>query len=105
MTRFAVPILSSLSLAVLSLAAAAPALAAGPNYRAELTTPASARQVIARGLLWKCSADACVAGKSNSRPANDCASLAREAGTLRSFTVQGRALSDAELQKCNAKAR
>jgi len=105
MTRFAVPILSALSLASLSLAAAAPALAAGPYYRAELATPASSGQVTARGLIWKCSAAGCVAGKSNSRPAIDCASLAREAGALRSFTVQGRALSDADLEKCNAKAK
>jgi hypothetical protein len=105
MTRFAVPILSVLSLASLSLAAAAPALAAGPHYRAELAAPASSAQVIARGLIWKCSGAGCVAGKSNSRPAIDCAALVREAGALRSFSVQGRELSPADLEKCNAKAK
>ena len=105
MTRIAVPILSALSLASLSFAAAAPALAAGPHYRAELATPASSDRVTARGLIWRCSADGCVAGKSNSRPAIDCAALAREAGALRSFTAAGRALSAADLEKCNAKAR
>ncbi|HEY5723659.1 MAG TPA: hypothetical protein VIT45_15210 [Allosphingosinicella sp.] len=105
MTRFAAPILSALSLASLSLAAAAPAVAAGPYYRAELAAPASSGQVIARGLIWKCGAEACVAGKSNSRPAIDCAALVREAGALRSFTVQGRALSDSDLEKCNARAK
>ena len=103
MTRFAAPILSALSLASLSLAAA-PALAAGPYYRAELAAPASSAQVTARGLIWKCNGGGCVAGKSNSRPAIDCAALVREAGALRSFTVQGRALSAADLEKCNAKA-
>ena len=104
MTRI-VPILSTLSLALLSIGAVAPAMAAGPHYRAELATAASSDRVIARGLMWKCDADGCVAGKSNSRPAIACAALAREAGTLRSFTVAGEALGPADLEKCNAKAR
>lgn len=105
MTRIAVPILSALSFAFLSLGAAAPAMAAGPHYRAELATPASSDRVVTRDLIWRCGASNCVAGKSNRRPATDCAALAREAGALRSFTVAGRALDVADLEKCNAKAR
>ena len=104
MTRLALPILSAFSLA-LSVGAAAPAFAQGPHYRAELAAPTTSAQLVTRGLLWKCSGGGCVAGKSNSRPAIDCAALAREAGALRSFSVQGRALSAADLEKCNAKAK
>ena len=86
-------------------AAASPALAAGSYYRAELATPASADRLIVRGLVWKCGAEGCVAGRSNSRALIDCSALAREVGTLRSFAVEGRALAPAELEKCNARAR
>ena len=104
MARKLASTLSVLTLSVLTVGAT-PALAAGPHYRAELATAASSDRVITRGLMWKCVADGCVAGKSNSRPAIACAALAREAGTLRSFTVAGKALSAADLEKCNAKAR
>ena len=104
MTRTFVSTLAAASIAFLTLGAA-PALAAAPTYRAELAAPTSSTQLIARGQMWKCNGDGCVAGKSNSRPAVACAALAREAGALRSFSVQGRALSAADLQKCNAKAR
>ena len=105
MNRVIVPILSACSLAFLSIGAAAPAIAAGPHYRAELAAPASSNRVVTRDLIWRCADDGCVAGKSNSRPATDCAALAREAGALRSFTVAGKALSAADLEKCNAKAK
>src|SRR5688572_10900962 len=86
-------------------AAAGPAVAAGVYYRAELDSPPSADRVIVRDLIWKCGVNGCIAGKSNSRAATDCAGLARQAGAVRSFTVEGRALSAEELEKCNARAR
>jgi hypothetical protein len=86
-------------------AAAGPAFAAGGYYRAVLATPPAAGRLIVRDLIWHCGADGCVAGKSNSRVALDCAALARQAGALRSFSVEGRALSAEELEKCNARAR
>ena len=103
MTRF-VPILSAFSLAFLTVGAA-PAVAAGPHYRAELATPTSSNRIVTRDLIWRCAASGCVAGKSNRRPATDCAALVREAGALRSFAVAGKALSAADLEKCNAKAK
>jgi hypothetical protein len=86
-------------------AAAGPALAAGAYYQAELATPPAAERLIVREVVWKCGPGGCIAGKSNSLAKTDCAALAREAGPIRSFTVAGRALSAAELEKCNARAR
>ena len=86
-------------------AAAGPALAAGPYYQAELATPPAAERLVVREIVWKCGPAGCTAGKSNSLAKTDCAALAREAGPVRSFTVAGRALGAAELEKCNARAR
>jgi hypothetical protein len=104
--------LSSLSLA-LALSAtgivAAPALAAAPSsgayYQARFAAPPAAERLIVRRLIWKCGPGGCVAGRSNSLATTDCAALARQGGRLSSFTVAGRALSAAELEKCNARAR
>ena len=86
-------------------ATASPAIAAGAYYQAELASPPAAERLIVRGLVWKCGAGGCVAGRSNSRAVIDCSALAREVGTLRSFTVEGRSLAPDQLEKCNAKAR
>jgi hypothetical protein len=82
------------------------AFAAGAlQYRAEPATPPAVARLIARDLVWKCGAAGCIAPQGNSRPAIDCSALAQEVGALRSFTVGGRALAPAELEKCNARAR
>ena len=103
--RFFTPILSAAAGLAALAAAASPALAAGSYYRAELATPSTTDQLVVRGLIWKCAAGGCVAGRSNSRALIDCSALARQVGTLRSFTVEGRALTPDELEKCNARAR
>jgi hypothetical protein len=97
--------LSNLGFATLALLGAGPAVAAGSYYRAELATPPAAERLVVRGIIWKCAAGGCVSGPSNSRALIDCSALARQAGTVRSFTVEGRALEPAELEKCNARAR
>jgi hypothetical protein len=105
MRNFPSTLLSS-ALALLAIGTvASPAMAAGAYYRAELATPPAAERLIVRGIVWKCAADGCVAGPSNSRALIDCSALARQLGTLRSFAVEGRALAPAELEKCNARAR
>jgi hypothetical protein len=93
------------ALTLFAIGVSAPAVAAGPYYRAELSTPPAAERLIVRGTVWKCAADGCVSGPSNHRATIDCSALAKQAGTLRSFTVEGRALAPAELEKCNARAR
>ncbi len=81
------------------------AAAATAHYQAEPATAQPQARLIVKDLIWKCGSGTCVAGKSNSRPLIDCSALVRQVGALRSFTVQGHALTAAELEKCNARAR
>jgi hypothetical protein len=78
-----------------------PALAA--SYSAKLTTPTSGR-FIARDITWNCGPDACQGATAESRPVVLCQSLAKRAGRVDSFLVDGRALASTELDKCNASA-
>jgi hypothetical protein len=81
---------------------AAPAAAA--NYSAKLAAPTGER-FIARDIVWACGAEACQGATEESRPVVLCESLARHAGRVDSFLVDGRALSGAELGQCNAAAK
>jgi|SRR6476661_8219381 hypothetical protein len=92
---------SALLLSAIALVAA-PAAAA--SYSAKLTTPTSGR-IIVRDISWACGADACQGATQESRPAVLCEGLAKRAGKVDSFLVDGRAFSDAELAKCNASAK
>lgn len=87
------------------LAAAAPALAAAPHYRAEPAAAPAADRLVVRDTAWRCNAAACWAPAMNSRPALVCAALVRELGALKSFTVAGQPLPADALEKCNARAR
>jgi hypothetical protein len=89
----------------LSGAAAGPALASGVHYRAEPASPPATERLVVRDVVWKCGAAGCVAGKSNSRANVECAALARQVGTLRTFSAGGQALPADQLEKCNARAR
>jgi hypothetical protein len=82
--------------------AAAPAAAA--TYSAKPVAPASGR-IIARDIAWACGPAACQGNTDESRPAVLCQSLAKRAGRLESFIVDGRAFTAAELDKCNAAAK
>ena len=82
--------------------AAAPAAAA--SYSAKLAVPTSER-IIARDIVWACGTDACQGATQESRPVVLCQSLAKRAGKVDSFLVDGRALTDAELAECNASAK
>jgi hypothetical protein len=91
------------ALAFLVLAAAAvPAGAA--TYSATLTSPASGR-FIARDIVWNCGPEACQGATDESRPAVLCQSLAKRAGKVDSFLVDGRAFGADELARCNAAAK
>ena len=82
--------------------AAEPAAAA--SYSAKLAVPTSER-IIARDIVWACGTDACQGATQESRPVVLCQSLAKRAGKVDSFLVDGRALTDAELAECNASAK
>jgi hypothetical protein len=81
---------------------AAPAAAA--NYSAKLASPAPGH-VIARDMNWSCASDTCQGATDESRPAVLCQALAKQAGRVENFLVDGRAFSDAELARCNISAR
>jgi len=82
--------------------AVAPAVAS--NYSATLATPTAGR-VMARDISWNCGAAACQGATDESRPAVLCQSLAKRAGHIDSFVVDGRAFTAAELDRCNASAK
>lgn len=90
---------------ILSLAlVSGPAFASG--FQAETGTQPPQTRFVARDSIWRCAATACVStNQTSTRPAIVCAALAREVGTLRSFTANGRAFGAEELQACNARAR
>src|SRR3546814_13881814 len=71
------------------------ALAATPAFADHYTAEPDAKPVEARfalrDVLWTCGDAGCTGGKSNSRPAIVCAVLAREVGSLTSFSVEGEA--------------
>jgi hypothetical protein len=89
-------------LALSALAVAVPAGAA--TYSAKLAVP-SADRIIARDIVWNCGPDACQGATDESRPVVLCQSLAKRAGRVDSFVVDGRAVSAAELDRCNASAK
>jgi hypothetical protein len=92
---------SLLALSALSLAAI-PATAA--TYSAKLVTPTSDR-IIGRDISWNCGPAACQGATQESRPVVLCQGLAKKAGRIDTFLVDGRALSSADLDKCNASAK
>ncbi len=86
-----------------ALVMAATSAAAG-SYSAKPATATSGR-LITRDIVWNCGPAACQGSTDESRPAVICQSLAKRAGLVESFMVDGRAFSAAELQRCNAAAK
>jgi hypothetical protein len=78
--------------------------AAASTYSATLVTPVSGR-FIARDIMWNCGPAACQGATDESRPVVLCQSLAKRAGRIDSFLVDGRVLAPAELERCNASAK
>ena len=85
-----------------ALIAAAPAAAA--NYTAKLASQAP-EKIVGREMVWKCGAAACNGSTAESRPLVLCQSLAKKAGRIDSFLVDGRAFSQVELDRCNTAAK
>jgi hypothetical protein len=91
-----------LSLTAVAVFAAAPAAAA--TYSAKPAIPASGR-IATANVLWTCGSGSCVGSTDNSRPVVLCQGLAKEAGRIDSFTVDGREIAPDEMARCNASAR
>ena len=92
------------SILFISAAALAAAPASAATYAAKPVVPATGR-FIARDITWICGPAACQGATEESRPAVLCQSLAKRAGPIESFNVDGRAFGAAELDKCNAAAK
>ena len=92
------------SVLVISAIAGLAAPVAAATYSAKLATPA-AGSVVARDINWACGTDGCKGVTAESRPAVLCQALAKKAGKVDSFLVDGRAFSDAELARCNASVK
>ncbi len=90
------------ALAALALTAS-PAVAA--TYSAKTSTPAPSDRIAARDILWTCVSSACSGATLNSRPVVLCEGLAKKVGRIDSFLADGREISAADLQRCNASAR
>jgi hypothetical protein len=78
--------------------------AAASNYSATLASPANAR-FVARDITWTCGGAACQGATDESRPLVLCQSLAKRAGRVESFLVDGRAIAPSDLERCNASAK
>ena len=92
------------SILALSAIAAIAAPAGAANYSAKLSAPA-AGHIVARDINWACAGDTCQGATQESRPAVLCQALAKRVGKVESFVVDGRALAEAELARCNAAAK
>ncbi|ENY80923.1 MULTISPECIES: CC_3452 family protein [Sphingopyxis] len=91
----------ALSIGAAALPAVPAAAAGGPFYRAELADAAKTARFVARDVVWVCEGTTCTAGRGTSRPLMMCAALAKKAGRVASFTVDGKPLEDADLARCN----
>jgi hypothetical protein len=92
------PILAFSALVLTATAASA------ANYSAKAAVPVTER-IVARDIIWNCGPAACQGATAESRPVVLCEGLAKKAGRIDSFLVDGQALSAAELDRCNAVAK
>jgi hypothetical protein len=79
--------------------------AAAATYSARTAAPAPSERIAARDILWTCASAACTGSTQNSRPVVLCQGLAKQAGRIDSFLVDGREIPSADLERCNASAR
>lgn len=78
--------------------------AAAATYAGKPASPTAETKFVSRDIIWNLAGGTYQGSTSESRPLVLCQSLAKRAGRLESFTVNGRAFADAELAKCNAVA-
>lgn len=94
-----------LALPLLALSAGfAPAAASASSYTASLAA-APKGNFVARDVLWSCAGSTCQGATPYSRPLIVCQSVAKAAGRVEAFKVDGQALSTGELGRCNASVK
>lgn len=81
---------------------AAPGMSA--TYAAKPSAPAAGK-IIGRDISWACGTSGCMGSTEASRPVVLCQDLAKRAGAIDSFVVDGRAISAEDLAKCNKSAK
>ncbi len=87
-------------------ATAIDAFAGAPSFRLITAQPvAGNRNVVIRDTIWACTGGTCVANSVTSRAELVCSAAAKKIGKLSAFTANGVAFDDAQLTKCNAKAK
>lgn len=101
--RWSNALFAAVGAAAITLGFSAPADAAA-HYRAEPDAAPMTDRIVVRDVVWKRSGAGFEAGKANSRPTVVCASFAKAAGTLRSFSIAGVPVSDEALARCNRAA-
>lgn len=83
---------------------AAPALARTPVVAKLEVAKAERTRVIANGAVWQCEGDTCTAVIARTVSARTCGELAEQVGRIVSFSGEGRAVTGADLDRCNASA-
>lgn len=73
----------------------------GPYYVATLAAATDENRAVAGGVAWNCQGTTCVANKGTSRPSRICRGLAREMGEIAEFKVEGEAIAEDKLARCN----
>lgn len=91
-----------LTLAALFAPVGAVAQTSGYYVATPVATPGKP-EVITRSTLWRSHGPVYVASRAPERPAILCSLLARQAGALSSFLVDGNPLDADKLAQCNAK--
>ena len=88
----------------LSAGALAAAPAGAATYNAKLSGAVEGR-LVAREINWTCAGGSCSGATNDSRPAVLCQALAKRAGRIDAFLIDGQPLGTAELSKCNSGAK
>lgn len=101
MQRFLFLVFSLLTVSFLFTATGA---AARTVYQATLAEATDERVHVIRRAPWVCYGAECATNQARSGPANTCYSLARELGTILSFTTDSEAMSAEDLAECNEAA-
>ncbi len=89
---------------IVSAAVLLPTAAAAATYSAKPVVPVAAKRIIQRDIIWSCGPAACQGMTEYGRPTVLCQALAQQAGAIEHFIVDGRALSNADLDTCNRAA-
>ena len=93
------------SAALFALAALAAAPAMAGTYSAKPAVQPDTARIVGKNIVWTCAAGSCRGTTEASRPLVICQNLARHAGRIESFLVDGQPLAADQMAKCNASAR